>query len=101
MSARRVSIVVGALVMIAGCGAPAPDDDDDDDAGSDACSGPCVCQPGTATCEAGVSHVCLPDGSGRVDVVCDPVQGMSCGATGLCEGACAPAELAASYVGCD
>src|SRR5262249_26480304 len=36
------------------------------------------------------------------DVTCDPVQGMSCGATsGICEGMCAPHSLGKSYIGCE
>jgi hypothetical protein len=61
-----------------------------------------VCQPGTGTCSGDVSHACLPDGSGYADVYCDPVQGVSCNPTaGVCEGACAPASLGRSYIGCE
>jgi hypothetical protein len=103
------SLLVSSLVLVvAACGAPAPGDDDDDggdggggDGGGDGCAGPCECQPGTGTCEGDVSHACRPDGSGYVDTFCDPVQGMSCGAAGLCVGACTPSELGESYVGCD
>lgn len=99
----RAALASLAVLVVAGCGAPAPGDDDDDDGGGpvDACAGPCVCQPGGATCEGEVSHVCRPDGSGYADVYCDPVQGLSCGAGGLCAGPCAPGELGESYVGCD
>ncbi|MEZ4364822.1 MAG: IgGFc-binding protein [Kofleriaceae bacterium] len=62
----------------------------------------CVaCVPGTGTCTGDISTVCREDGSRYDDVLCDPVQGMTCGASGLCEGACSPAALGASYFGCD
>jgi hypothetical protein len=60
-----------------------------------------VCQPGTGTCNGAVSTACRPDGSGFVDVFCDPIQGMSCGPSGVCEGACSPNALGESYFGCD
>lgn len=60
-----------------------------------------VCQPNTGTCNGDVSTACRPDGSGFVEVYCDPVQGMSCGPAGVCEGACSPGALGESYVGCD
>ena len=60
-----------------------------------------VCLPGTGTCNGEIANECLPDGSGYHDVYCDPVQGMSCGASGTCEGACAPATLGETYIGCE
>jgi hypothetical protein len=60
-----------------------------------------VCIPGTGTCNGQTANECLPDGSGYHDVFCDPVQGMSCGASGACEGACAPTSLGETYYGCD
>ncbi len=60
-----------------------------------------VCQPGTGTCNGDVSTACRPDGSGFIDVFCDPVQGMSCGPSGVCEGACSPNALGETYFGCD
>ena len=61
-----------------------------------------VCQPGTGTCNGDQSHACANDGSGYVDSLCDPQQGMSCNAaTGQCGGACAPQNLGSSYIGCD
>ena len=60
----------------------------------------CVCQPFSATCSDGKARACKVDGSGYVDFVCDPLQGMTC-ATDGCKGACAPPELGQSYIGCD
>jgi hypothetical protein len=60
-----------------------------------------VCLPGTGTCTGDMSHECRNDGSGYQDVFCDPLQGMSCGASGVCEGACAPLTLGDTYYGCD
>ena len=60
-----------------------------------------VCVPGTGTCEGDISHACKVDGSGYEDVYCDPVQGMSCGSAGVCEGACSPMSLGQTYFGCD
>jgi len=60
-----------------------------------------VCVPGTGTCEGEISHACRVDGSGYEDVYCDPVQGMSCGSSGVCEGACSPLSLGQTYFGCD
>lgn len=73
------------------------------------CPGECVdhigcaaCRPGTGTCSGDVSHACAPDGSGYVDTLCDPLQGMSCDAsTGSCTGACTPGALGPSYIGCE
>lgn len=70
----------------------------------DACSdelGCVACLPGTGTCNGTTSTECLPDGSGYHDVFCDPVQGMACGASGACEGACSPNALGDTYYGCD
>jgi hypothetical protein len=60
-----------------------------------------VCVPGTGTCNGDIATECMADGSGYHDVYCDPVQGMSCGASGVCEGACAPLTLGNTYYGCD
>jgi hypothetical protein len=61
-----------------------------------------VCQPNTGTCNGDTSTACKPDGTGMEDVVCDPVQGMTCNAaTGLCDGPCAPVNLGMSYIGCE
>jgi hypothetical protein len=59
-----------------------------------------VCTPDTATCNGNTSHVCADDGSGFVDTLCDPVQGMTC-ESGRCAGACAAGSLGTSYIGCD
>ena len=67
----------------------------------DATLGCVVCVPNTGTCNGDISSACRSDGSGYVDVYCDPVQGMSCGPAGVCEGACSPIALGESYVGCD
>ncbi|HVV82537.1 MAG TPA: IgGFc-binding protein [Kofleriaceae bacterium] len=67
----------------------------------DATLGCVTCVPNTGTCDGDMSHACRPDGSGYVDEYCDPVQGISCGASGVCEGACAPQTIGQSYVGCD
>jgi IgGFc binding protein len=62
----------------------------------------CVaCVPGTGTCDGDTSHACTPDGSGYEDVYCDPLQGMTCGTSGVCEGACSLASLGQTYLGCD
>lgn len=46
--------------------------------------------------------ICKGDGSGYVSAFCDPDQGVTCdAASGACLGACAPAVLGASYIGCD
>lgn len=61
-----------------------------------------VCQPNTGTCEGNTAHTCAPDGSGYVDMECDPVQGVTCNpGTGACEGACSPRALGSSYLGCE
>jgi hypothetical protein len=63
----------------------------------------CVaCAPGTATCQAGISTYCPPDGSALLSETCDPVQGVSCNlATGRCEGSCAASTLGRSNIGCE
>jgi hypothetical protein len=61
-----------------------------------------LCIPGEAMCDGNVSQVCTPDGDGWIENECDPVQGVECSAaTGQCVGACAPASLGNSYIGCD
>ena len=60
-----------------------------------------VCVPGTGTCNGDTATECRPDGSGYHDVYCDPVQGMHCGTSGTCEGACSPLALGETYFGCD
>lgn len=72
------------------------------EAACDANLGCVACRPQTGVCDQGTSHACKDDGSGFVDVFCDPVQGMACDeASGLCQGACAPRALGKSYVGCE
>ncbi|MFH0901152.1 MAG: IgGFc-binding protein [Pseudomonadota bacterium] len=64
----------------------------------------CVeCEPYSGTCVSDTtSRLCLPDGSGYYEVLCDPVQGVVCdAASGVCSGACAPQSLGSSYVGCE
>lgn len=63
----------------------------------------CVsCLPGEATCNGNVSSVCTPQGDGWSETECDAVQGVECNVdSGQCIGACAPAELGNSYIGCD
>jgi len=67
----------------------------------DAFQGCTFCAPSTGTCTGDYSQVCLPDGSAFVEQYCDPVQGMACSTSGICEGPCAPTSLGDSYVGCD
>jgi hypothetical protein len=67
----------------------------------DASLGCTSCQPDTGTCDGATSHACRSDGTGYEDVFCDPVQGMTCGERGVCEGACSPIALGETYVGCD
>src|SRR6187399_3274565 len=60
------------------------------------------CQVGAATCNGNVATVCNDSGTGFVDVLCDPVQGMTCdGNAGGCVGQCSPKSLGTSYIGCD
>ncbi len=71
----------------------------------DACDdtyGCVVCVPNSGTCNGETSRMCRPDGSGWVDVFCDPLQGLACNVdTGLCDGVCAPQNLQESYIGCE
>jgi hypothetical protein len=72
----------------------------------DACSeglGCTACKAGEATCSGNMAHVCNDNGTGFVDVLCDPAQGLSCdeATPGGCVGACAPKSLGTSYIGCD
>ena len=61
-----------------------------------------VCEVGTATCNGDIATTCAEDGSGFVDVHCDPVQGMTCDPNaGGCVGQCSPKSLGTSYIGCD
>ncbi|MCY1061799.1 IgGFc-binding protein [Nannocystis sp. SCPEA4] len=61
----------------------------------------CVeCVPGEGVCDGNVATHCNEEGSGYVDTVCDDVQGVEC-QDGQCVGACAPASLGDSYIGCD
>src|SRR5262245_23811267 len=60
-----------------------------------------ICLPGTATCNGSISEVCRPDGRGYEHVTCDSALGLTCSATGFCEGPCAPATLGPSYIGCE
>jgi hypothetical protein len=97
-----------AICSLAACGPSISNGDDDgshdggDDGDDDGPSCPgCVCQPGTGTCNGDTAHECMPDGSGYHDVYCDPMQGMSCGSNGVCEGACSPTTLGTTYFGCD
>lgn len=73
----------------------------------EACSNMCndtlgcvACQPGTGTCNGDTSTVCRADGSGYWDEFCDPAMGLSCGAGGVCQGACSASALGESNVGC-
>jgi len=63
----------------------------------------CVfCEPNTGTCSGETATICKPDGSGLIDIFCDPIQGMSCDVDlGLCVGECAPQYLGQSYIGCE
>ncbi len=63
----------------------------------------CVfCEPFTGTCAGDVSTMCLGDGSGYVDVYCDPLQGMGCDIEiGVCGGSCAPQYIGQNYIGCE
>jgi len=61
-----------------------------------------LCNPGEGVCEGDVAHVCNDAGDGYVDTYCDDVQGVTCDPDlGHCVGACAPADLGTSYIGCD
>lgn len=61
-----------------------------------------LCEPFTGTCSGQMTTMCIEDGSGFVDVFCDPVQGMTCNfETGVCSGECAPQFIGKNYIGCD
>ena len=62
-----------------------------------------LCLPGTYQCEGDNSLKCAGDGqSWQPYETCDGVQGVTCDAnSGQCAGACAPATLGLSYIGCD
>ncbi|NVB82700.1 MAG: hypothetical protein HOV81_30265 [Kofleriaceae bacterium] len=62
-----------------------------------------MCEAGTATCNGNTATVCNDSGSAVNDVVCDPVQGLTCdpNTPGGCAGPCAPESLGTSYIGCD
>jgi phage baseplate assembly protein gpV len=63
----------------------------------------CVeCVPGSGKCDGPVAQKCDDNGAGFVDSFCDEVQGVQCDAQlGECIGACAPAVLGTSYIGCE
>ena len=71
------------------------------DSGSSADSGTIAneCRPGAQTCANGQATFCRADGT-LTRYECDPVQGMTCTATG-CRGACDLGEVVDSYIGCD
>jgi hypothetical protein len=58
-----------------------------------------TCEPSTARCDGQTSIVCSADGTSEVSVECDETLGLSCGASGRCEGPCA--TLGRSYEGCE
>ncbi len=61
----------------------------------------CVaCIPFTGSCADGEAEACDARGTRRVRFACDPVQGMTCEPDG-CHGACSPAQLAPSSIGCE
>ena len=73
---------------------------------AEACSpglGCTACIVDSATCNGNTATVCNSSGTGYVDVVCDPLTGLSCDpqVPGGCVGACAPKSLGTSYIGCD
>lgn len=59
-----------------------------------------VCEPLVGTCAGGVARSCNAQGTAMLEYACDEAQGMRCEPDG-CKGACSPAELGSSYVGCD
>jgi len=63
----------------------------------------CVfCKPFTGTCSGEWTTMCLDDGSGFVEIHCDPLQGMSCDPEiGVCGGSCAPQNIGRNYIGCE
>lgn len=71
----------------------------------DACvvgKGCAACVPNSTTCTAKSAQKCKADGSGWESFNCDAELGFSCDeATGKCTGACAIAEGARSYIGCE
>ena len=76
----------------------------------EACAGVCVddvgcklCDPGSTACEGDKVLLCDDQGDSLNPVeTCDGVQGVTCDPdAGACVGACAPASLALSYIGCD
>jgi hypothetical protein len=67
----------------------------------DATLGCVACVPGTATCNGDTSSRCTSDGMGFVEEQCDPLLGVSCGASGLCEGACSAESIGQNYIGCE
>lgn len=72
------------------------------DCGEQACTdglGCAPCSPQQASCEAGIGKACGADGR-LYTFECDPLQGMECTPEG-CKGACSPAELGRSYLGCE
>jgi hypothetical protein len=72
------------------------------DCGVEACAGGlgCVaCSPEQQSCESGIGRACGADGR-FFTFECDPVQGMECAPDG-CKGACSPAVLGTSYLGCE
>ncbi|HEY8375652.1 MAG TPA: IgGFc-binding protein, partial [Nannocystis sp.] len=65
-------------------------------------SGCLACHPGEAKCNGQNSEICNAEGTGWDVVPCDPVQGVMCDPNnGQCYGACSPAELGLSYIGCE
>lgn len=60
-----------------------------------------VCQANAATCFGDLSKRCNAEGTGYIEEQCDSKLGLSCGASGLCEGLCARSTLGESYIGCE
>ncbi len=61
-----------------------------------------MCHVGTATCNGNMATACNSDGTGFREEFCDPVQGLTCDATGGgCVGMCSEQNLGTSYIGCD
>ena len=61
----------------------------------------CVCIPGSREClDAESLVVCNNDGTAFEDIVCDPLQGLSC-VDGACNGPCSLLSLGTNYIGCD
>lgn len=59
-----------------------------------------MCQEGATRCTGEVSEICEGGAWAELEV-CDPLQGLACGAKGVCEGPCGAAKLGQSYIGCD